>query len=52
MSILPEDFRRGKAGHHWVTYLVVDDSNSFVLLRLWGGKLPNYMLTYCEYSWV
>lgn len=50
MSVLLEGFRRGKAGHHWVTFLVVNDSNTSIFLRLWGGKPSNCMFTYCEYS--
>lgn len=50
MTILPEDFIMGKTGHNWVTYLVVGDSNTFVLHGLWGEKPPNCMFTYCEYS--
>lgn len=50
MTILPGDFIRGKTGHNWVAYLVVGDSSSFILHRLWGGKPPDCMFTYCEYS--
>ena len=32
MSILPADFRRKKAGHHWVLYLMVDDRNTLFCL--------------------
>lgn len=31
MCIFPQDSGKGKAAQHWVTHLVVDNRNAFIL---------------------